>query len=718
LIAIVPAAIGGMTLMEHLLDVDLYIDTLLFDEPMGAFGTAAPGRMGPPAAVSLLTLGVALFLLNAPAPARAWSIRLSLLALAIGALSVTGYCYGAQSMYTIPRLTGIALQSALMIVVLSCGLLAIQPDREPMRSLIEEGTVGVLARRVLPVAFLTPLIMGWLRILGQRVHFYDYAFGAALRTLLEIALFSGLLWWVLQAIRARELERQRLEDERRSGEQRLRQVVDASAVPFNILAPVRDPADAIVDFQWVYANASAASVLRIPGHELIARRVSETLPASWSGPDVFDHYVAVADRAEVRNFELHSEANGSEEWFECIASPFEGNVAVWFADVTQRKYQEFEFREADRRKDEFVATLAHELRNPLAPIRQATVLARNPNLADAQRRWAFEVIERQVQHMSVLLDDLLDVSRMTRGILELRKRPTALDALIASAIETARPVIDAKRHRLSVRMENGSTLLDIDPLRLSQVVANLLNNAAKYTNEGGSISLNANVLDQTLVLQVTDNGIGLDGDHVTSIFEMFSQVKSARERSEGGLGIGLALTKGLVELHGGTIGAESKGLGRGSTFTVTIPNAQVQPAMTGAPSHAIKSDAPTGLKIVLADDNRDAAHSLGLILQVEGHEVHLAHDGVEALAAIRAIGPHVALLDIGMPRLSGLEVAKQVREDGIAVRLIAITGWGQTADRENSADAGFDHHLIKPVDSAELLRLLSKARPVREAASA
>lgn len=708
-----------MTLIEHLFEIDLHIDTLLFSEPTGTFGTAAPGRMGPPAALSLLSLGSSLFLLNGSVRERLWSVGLALLALATGTLSLTGYLYGAESMYTIPRLTGIALQTALMIVLLSCGVLAIQSDREPMRSLQEEGTVGVLARRMLPVAFLTPLFIGWIRILGQRAGLYDYAFGAALRTLLEIALFSALLWWVLHAIRARELERHRLEEERRSGEQRLRQVVDASAVPFNILAPVRDDAGTIADFRWTYANEAAAAALHIPAHALIGRRVSTVLHGDWSARELFEHYVAVADRAQIRSFELHVNSNAAEQWFEGIASPFEGNVAVWFADVTERKNHEFDLREADRRKDEFVATLAHELRNPLAPIRQATVLARNPKLADAQRRWSFEVIERQVQHMSLLLDDLLDVSRMTRGILELRKSPTALDTLIAAAIETARPAIDSKRHRLSVRMENGSTLLDIDPLRMSQVVANLLNNAAKYTNEGGTISLQANVVDKALVLQVTDNGIGLSRENLTSIFEMFSQVKSARERSEGGLGIGLALTRGLVELHGGTIHAESRGLESGSTFKVTIPNAQLAPASAGAPSLAVKSAAPLGLKIVLADDNRDAAHSLGLILQVEGHDVQLAHDGEEALATIRTFEPDVALLDIGMPRMSGLEVASQVRADGSAITLIAITGWGQTADREKSAASGFNHHLIKPVDSAELLRLLSNIeRRERHTASA
>ncbi|HEU4653390.1 MAG TPA: ATP-binding protein [Steroidobacteraceae bacterium] len=702
------ALIAGLTLAEHLFDLDLRIDTLLFDEPRGALGTAAPGRMGPPAAMSLLALGISLILLNGSKRAREWSVGLALLALGIGTLSATGYAYGAESMYTIPRLTGIALQTALMVVLLSCAVLAILPGREPMRSITEEGTVGVLARRLLPIAFLTPLLIGWIRIQGQRAGLYDYAFGAALRTLLEIALFSALLWWVLQAIRARELERQRLEEERRSGEQRLRQVVDASAVPFNILTPARDDRGAIVDFLWTYANEAAAAALRVPAHALIGRTLAEIRPGDWNAPHLLEHYMAVADRAEVRTFELHSQANGVEEWFEGIASPFEGNVAVWFADVTERKHHEFELREADRRKDEFVATLAHELRNPLAPIRQASVLARNPKLAEAQRRWAFEVIERQVQHMALLLDDLLDVSRMTRGNLELRKNPTALDALIAASIETARPVIEGKRHHLSVRMENGSTLLNIDPLRMSQVVSNLLNNAAKYTNEGGKISLTANVHDGNLEIQVTDNGIGLAHDNLTSIFEMFSQVKSARERSEGGLGIGLALTKGLVALHGGIIRADSRGLGSGSTFTVVIPKAQLRPNSTNAPTQPIKSDAPPGLKIVLADDNRDAAHSLGMILQVEGHEVHLAHDGAEALATIRNVSPDAALLDIGMPQMSGFEVASHVRAEGNAMALIAITGWGQTTDREKSAASGFDHHLTKPVDSAELLRILEK----------
>jgi signal transduction histidine kinase/ActR/RegA family two-component response regulator len=697
--------LGTLTLSEHLTGYDFGIDTLLFDEPAGVAGTAAPGRMGPPAAASLMALGAALVVLKASGRIRVLTVALPIAVIAIATLSMIGFLYGAQAMYSIPRLTGIAVQTATMFLALGAGTLALQADREPTTTLFEQSTAGVLARRILTAAFVVPLALGWLRVTGQRMQLYDFAFGTALRTMVEIAILAALSWWVVQAMRMRDRQQQRAEIERQAGEQRLRTVIDASAVPFAVLEPLRDRSDTIVDFSWSYLNAAAASSLRKDIQELTGRRISQALPEMWSEPGLFERCVAVVLRHEVQDFELHSNANGFDGWYQVVASPLDGNVAVWFADVTERKRHEIELRDADRRKDEFLAILAHELRNPLAPIRQVAALFAKPTLTEDQRRWCTEVIERQVRHMSVLLEDLLDVSRITRGTLELRRQPTELSVLVESAVETARPLLDSKRHKLTVGLPPAPVRLNVDPVRTSQIIANLLNNAAKYTDAGGLIRVTALVRGNDFVLTVTDNGIGIPKQDVETIFQMFSQVQAARERAEGGLGIGLALTKGLVELHGGTIAAESAGVGAGSSFRIEIPNARAAPSSLDDAA-AIASPPVLCRRILIADDNVDAAESLAMLLRTDGHDVRVVHDGLAALDAFATFNPDVVLLDLGMPRLSGYEVAERLRANDSAVLLIAITGWGQSGDRAKSAEAGFDHHLTKPVEYRELARML------------
>jgi signal transduction histidine kinase/CheY-like chemotaxis protein len=375
-----------------------------------------------------------------------------------------------------------------------------------------------------------------------------------------------------------------------------------------------------------------------------------------------------------------------------------------------------ELREADRRKDEFLATLAHELRNPLAPIRHAVKLLESSQTTEGQRRWAREVISRQVQRMALLLDDLLDVSRITRGRLDLKIESVDLKALVRAAVETARPLLDSKQHALSIELPEESLNLKVDPLRLSQSLSNLLTNAAKYTDPGGQISLVVRLLPAELSMSVKDNGIGFDAQSFTEMFTMFAQVQSSIDRAEGGLGIGLALVKGLIALHGGTVEAMSAGPGRGSEFVIHLPRSVVsQGASGGAFEAKISPSAGNGeLKVVVADDNRDAADSMAMILKLSGYEVSVAHSGEEALELARRTSPGVMILDIGMPGLSGYEVATAVRQEawGRGVLLLAITGWGQAGDKERARAAGFDHHLTKPVDLDDVEQLLQEFRAV------
>jgi PAS domain S-box-containing protein len=376
-------------------------------------------------------------------------------------------------------------------------------------------------------------------------------------------------------------------------------------------------------------------------------------------------------------------------------------------DITARKQAEQALREMDRRKDEFLATLAHELRNPLAPIRHAAQIARIPTATEAQKRWSNDVIIRQVHHMSLLLDDLLDISRITRGTLELRMVPTDLASAIEAAVETARPSIELKRHRIRIELPTEPIQVSADPLRLSQVLSNLLTNAAKYTDPEGEIQLSASVEQDAVLISVADTGIGIATDTLPSVFEMFSQLHNGRDHSEGGLGIGLALSKGLVELHGGTIEARSPGPGQGSEFIVRLPR-RATPARDEPPLLQPAIEQAVRRRVLVADDNVDGAESLAILLRVDGHDVTVVHDGAAALSEIERLQPHVALLDIGMPGLTGYEVARRVRQSptGRSMVLVAITGWGQDSDKVRALAAGFDHHFTKPVEPEHVSALL------------
>jgi PAS domain S-box-containing protein len=390
-----------------------------------------------------------------------------------------------------------------------------------------------------------------------------------------------------------------------------------------------------------------------------------------------------------------------------------GAITGWAGinlDISRLKATEEALRDADRRKDEFLATLAHELRNPLAPIRHAVKLLETKSADENQQKSARGIIGRQVQRMALLLDDLLDVSRITRGRLDLKKDAVDLQAIIDAAVETARPMIDSKQQQLSVQLPPQAVTLHVDPLRLSQSLSNLLTNATKYTDAQGQITLAAAVTPDEITLSVKDNGIGLDPNTIPGLFEMFSQVDSAIDRTEGGLGIGLALVKGLVALHGGTVEGISAGIGHGSEFTIRLPRALVVARTAEPQAPGPKERAASGArgKILVADDNRDAADTLAMLLEIGGFDVLVAHTGAQALDRAEESHPDAVILDIGMPDMTGYEVARRIRAEawGKSVFLLAITGWGQEEDKERAMAAGFDRHMTKPVDPDTVEQLL------------
>jgi len=380
------------------------------------------------------------------------------------------------------------------------------------------------------------------------------------------------------------------------------------------------------------------------------------------------------------------------------------------AQVDARDRAEAQLRDRDKRKDEFLATLAHELRNPLAPIRHAVKILGAAAATPEQQRWGREVIDRQAHRMAMLLDDLLEVSRITRGQLVLKKERVTLSALITAAVETVRPLIDSKDLKLTITQPAQRVDLEADPLRLSQSLSNLLTNAAKFTSSGGQIYLAVSKTPTDIVIAVRDTGVGFDPTLAPHLFEMFTQAHAATETAEGGLGIGLSLVKGLIQLHGGRVSAESGGEGLGAEFKIMLPGTLILATPTPGVAGSSESGAPTErcARVLVADDNRDAADSLGMLLELAGHDVKVTHSGNAALTSGESYRPDVVILDIGMPDMSGYDVARAARREfwGKSAYFIALTGWGQAADKERATAAGFDHHLTKPIDPDQLNALL------------
>jgi PAS domain S-box-containing protein len=476
---------------------------------------------------------------------------------------------------------------------------------------------------------------------------------------------------------------------------------------------------ALLDSEWrvVRMNAEGLRLTHQSAQNVVGRSHWSLWP-DLLGTEVEDLYRQVKDERKAAVIEIPYALPGGDVWMEARAYPaLEGGLALFFRDITERKHTEAQLREGDRRKDEFLAMLAHELRNPLAPISAAAELLQVGRIDEARVRQTSQIIGRQVRHMTSLVDDLLDVSRVTRGLVELNMERLDIHRIVTDAIEQVTPLIRARRHVLALELPPAAPMVKGDRNRLVQVFANLLNNAAKYTPEGGHISLAIEVRQGHVLFRVTDNGIGMAPDLVARAFDLFTQAERSPDRTLGGLGLGLALVKSLVGLHGGTVRCESPGSGKGSTFTVCLPRQvaderpDAAPPAGPPPRHAASGP----LRIMVVDDNVDAAAILAMVLEAAGHEVVVEHDAHEALRRSKADAPHAFLLDVGLPGMDGNELARRLRaqpETAGAV-LIAITGYGQEQDRQQTAAAGFDYHLVKPVDLDTLYAVLAGMdRPV------
>jgi signal transduction histidine kinase/CheY-like chemotaxis protein len=471
------------------------------------------------------------------------------------------------------------------------------------------------------------------------------------------------------------------------------------------------------------------SYMQLIGHRaIVGKRAREALPeiVGQGFLELLDRVYATGEPfvGHALPVRLQREPDGplDERYVDFVYQPIRdangqvNGIFVEGSDVTARKLVEDELRAANRQKDQFLAMLAHELRNPLAPIMTAAQLLKLGRLDAKSTANASEIIVRQAEHMTDLVNDLLDVSRVTRGLVTLEKEELDLNALVAAAVEQVRPLVDTRRHALALQLSDRPVHVTGDRTRLVQVISNILNNAAKYTAPGGRIVLAVTVDDEQATVAVRDNGMGIAPEVLPYIFDLFTQAERTPDRSQGGLGIGLALVKSLVGLHGGTVHARSDGLGQGSEFSISLPCAARPPARAreaGGDGTAV----PDGgnLRVLVVDDNADAAQMLAALLEVQGHAVSVEYDGRGALARARAEHPDVLLLDIGLPDMDGYELARRLRAqpENAAATLVALTGYGQNQDREEAQQAGFDHYLVKPADLNEVNEVLAMAEARR-----
>jgi two-component system CheB/CheR fusion protein len=500
-----------------------------------------------------------------------------------------------------------------------------------------------------------------------------------------------------------------------------RALAKALAYSDDLIATLREPFLVLdADLRVKTANRSFYNTFHVSTEETEGRRVYDLGNGQWDIPGLRTLLDRVLSRNQsVHDFEVeHSFPALGRKTMLLNARPFPLDsehpelILLAVEDVSAVRERADELAEANRNKDEFLATLAHELRNPLAPIRNAVQLLGMRSLKEPDVRTARDVIARQVAVMVRLIDDLLDISRISRNELDIRKEVVELATVLESAVESSRPFLEQSGHELTVSLPPEPLPLSADPVRLSQVFLNLLNNAAKYTPRGGRIWLAAKREGSDVVVSVRDNGIGIPGNMLTRIFDMFAQVDRSLEQSRGGLGIGLTLVRRLVEMHDGGIEARSAGPDQGSEFIVRLP--LIQPPPQPPPKRAgPRSRALSGCRILVVEDNEDSADSLGMLLRLKGNDIRIAHDGLEAVALAEAFHPELVLLDIGLPKLNGYEVAERIRGRPWArdATLVALTGWGQEEDRRRSQEAGFHFHIVKPLELEVLETMLDESRP-------
>lgn len=743
------AALGALTLLQYSTGLSLGIDQLLARDLPNAEGAGFPNRMSPNAAVSIVLMGAATLLLR-PGTRKCtlWAQALALLVLTISALTLVGYLYNAVFFYQPTRYLRMSPYTAVAQSLLGLAVLLSDTSIGFVRAAASPSLGGYLARRLLPLTMAVPLVIGWILLDASQSGALTVGEAHALHAVAVVMVLAGMVLFLSRSLDVMEQNRDRaqlhlLQSSRLTGAlaraRTVSEVIDAS---MNL------------GLEALGAQAGAFLMLSADGKQLLRVAQGGKRGELSEGLEIteLDSEVPAAEAARTREAVFVSSMNERTVRYPRLSAqsahaawaalPLEGTRGLLgvlalsftpqqsFEPATRERLSHlawqcaqaldrallFDSEQSARKdaeaassaKDEFLAMLGHELRNPLSPILTSLHLMELRGKDTFERERA--VIKRQVQHMTRLVDDLLDVSRITRGRIELRKRRVELSEIVGAALEQASPLIEQRRHRVHVNVPPGLTV-EADPQRLNQVVSNLLTNAAKYTEPGGEIRVRAELVSGKVVLSVSDNGMGIAPELLPRIFTLFVQGKRTLDRSEGGLGLGLSLVKSLVELHGGSVQAKSEGAGRGTEMVVSLPAApSVPPPATSAPE-AAAGPSPGPKRILVVDDNRDAADSVAEALLMAGHEVEVAYDGPAALATASEFRPEVVFLDIGLPVMDGYEVARRFRDSALEPRplLVAVTGYGQLADRERSADAGFDRHLVKPVSVELALEIVRAA---------
>jgi signal transduction histidine kinase/CheY-like chemotaxis protein len=688
---------------------------------------------------------------------------ISVLGMLVAALSLVGYLFGVQQFYALPRLTAIALQTATMVFASSTALMFAVTERGLAAPPSRDDAGDVLLRRMVVPVVVLPLLFGWLRLEGERAGLYDTAFGEAASVIFTTTALLALL-----AVTARHIGRSAGAAREAAHTQRV------LARLGELAAKVRDTGNLLEAISETVAKAldvsrCGFSRVDLEGGRFLIERDYHGPWRSIAGPlSIFDYarhmledgragrptvvrdvkrardvgeepkkrYEAIQVRSHV-NVPLHRGGRWVANFWAAHHEPRQwtaheiellAGVAerVWFILEKARAVEEQRaalhalaereaaLREADRRKNEFLATLAHELRNPLAPVVTGLELIKGAkgdlDLIERCR----VMMDRQLGHTVRLVDDLLDVSRLTRDSIELRRERVDLESIVESAMEAVRPLAEETGHEIDIALPSEPVHLDADPVRLAQVLTNLLTNACKYTPSEGRIALEAERRGAEVQIRVIDEGIGMEPDAIPRAFEIFSQLGRPVASVPGGLGIGLSLVKSLVEKHGGSVTAHSDGPDRGAEFVVTLP-VLVESELPGADAPeeeaaAAQPVAPVnGGRVLVVDDNVDAATTLAAMLSISGYETEVTHDGASAIEKAAWYAPAAILLDIGLPDIDGYRVCRTIREQSVGqdLRIVAVTGWGAAEDRERSADAGFDAHLVKPVSPQTLLQTLS-----------
>ena len=729
--AAVTLTIAGATLVEHILRINLGIDQMLVTVRWGERGATALGRMGIPATVTFLLLTGSILLMNTGRPLyRRSAAVLATLGAMPPVLAWTAYLYGADPLYSVPHLTGIARQTAVLQFMIAVSAILAVHDYGLGELLRRRDASGTLLRRLLPLSIGLLVVTGWLKELGQDHGLYDAAFGDAVLTVLRVFIFTAMLWWTARAVGLQIRRRMAVEVALNESRAQFRAMVDG--IPQ--LAWVARP-----DGWMTWCNRQWVEYTGKPSEEL----------EGWGWRNVHDPMVLPEAQARLAQaldsgtpFEMVlplRAADGEYRPFLTRMMPVRdegGRVVQWFGtstDIAGQIEAEAALREANRIKDEFLATLSHELRTPMSAILGWSQILRRTNADDPASRpeelaQGLTVIERNARLQAQIIDDLLDMNRILSGKVRLTLQSVQIGEIIRAVVEAVGPAASAKNQLLEVSIGEAMGEVRGDSSRLQQVFYNLLQNAVKFTPRGGRIRIAAGATDSQVIVWVTDNGVGIKREFLPHVFERFRQQDASITRTHGGLGLGLGIVKHLVELHGGTVSAASDGENRGATFTVKLPvsraaaHAQPEEPASDRPAAAAQNGNPhgpnaahvrlAGFTALVVDDEADARHLLDHLLRLHGIRPILAPTAREAIDLLKQHKPDIVVSDIGMPGMDGFEMLRVVRrlpaEQGGRVPAIALTAFARSDDRTNALAAGYQLHLAKPVEVVELMRSIER----------